>query len=252
MNSETRRLDLGEYCRRIEDHLTKANAGHLVRIVGPGFDLVRGWAAAGVPLSVVYRGIDLKVERHREGVAKRPLRIEFCAGDVQAIFDHWRRAVGVGLAVTESAEGEDTPQPEAGEPPGEAQAAPKPRSLSRHLDRAIDRLSRASARLDMPGGLREECARILDALAALRETPGKRRGSERDEAAALLASLDAELGAAARRFVPEEWMTAVRVEAASDLAPFRARLAADAWERSMDVTVDRLTRDRFGLPVLAL
>jgi hypothetical protein len=52
--------DLGEYCRRVEDHLTRVNAGHLVRIVGPGFALVRQWADAGVPLSVVYRGIDLK------------------------------------------------------------------------------------------------------------------------------------------------------------------------------------------------
>jgi hypothetical protein len=47
-------------------------------------------------------------------------------------------------------------------------------------------------------------------------------------------------------------MDELRAEAAADLAPFRARLAADAWDRSMNVTIDRLLRDRFGLPTLQL
>ena len=46
-------VDIGEYCRQVEDHLTRVNGGHLVRIVGPGFELVRGWANEGIPLSVV-------------------------------------------------------------------------------------------------------------------------------------------------------------------------------------------------------
>src|SRR3954464_963633 len=87
--------DVGEYCRRVEDHLTRASGGHLVRIVGPGFEIVRQWAIEGVPLSVVYRGIDLKAERHRAGQAARPLRIEFCEADVRAIYDDWGRAVGL-------------------------------------------------------------------------------------------------------------------------------------------------------------
>ena len=87
--------EIGEYCRRVEDHLTRANAGHLVRIVGPGFELVRQWAIAGVPLSIVCRGIDDKAERHREGKATRPLRIEFCEGDIRVLYDRWRRAIGL-------------------------------------------------------------------------------------------------------------------------------------------------------------
>src|SRR6188508_2149440 len=142
MEQLTAQVDLGEYCRRIEDHLTRANAGHLVRIVGPGFELVRGWADAGVPLSVVYRGIDIKAERHREGASKRPLRIEFCAGDVQAVFDQWRRAVGIMSIGTGAidADGGDAPEVEGVEG-GKDEASdpsPKRRSLSRHLDRAID------------------------------------------------------------------------------------------------------------------
>lgn len=252
MEQLTAPTDLGEYCRRIEDHLTRTNAGHLVRIVGPGFELVRSWADAGVPLSVVYRGIDLKAERHREGAAKRPLRIEFCAGDVQAVFDQWRRAVGI-MSVGNAANGTETG--DAADVEGtkdEGAEAPKRRSLSRHLDRAIDRLSRAAARIDAPEGLRAECTRLLQALATIRESSARLRGDARTEVEAALAALDAELSDAARRHAAPEWMDSVRAEAAADLAPFRARLPPEAWDRSMNVTIDRLLRDRLGLPALGL
>ena len=234
--------DLGEYCRQVEDHLTRVNAGHLVRIVGPGFALVRQWAESGVPLSVVYRGIDLKAERHREGSSRRPLRIEFCAADVQAIFDQWRRAVGVMTIGDAGPDGAETP---------DAEPERKRKSLSRHLDRAIDRLSRAAAVAELPEGLRQECARVLQALATLRESSARIRGAERLEADAALGDLDLDLARAARQHAPPAWIEALRAEAAADLAPFRSRLGADAWERSLQVTMDRLLRDRFGLPALA-
>ena len=244
-------VDIGEYCRSVEDHLTRANAGHLVRIVGPGFELVREWAESGVPLSVVYRGIDLKVERHREGAAKRPLRIEFCAGDIRSVFDHWRRAVGV-MTIGADPQGLHDGEVQADEQGDDKAAGPRRRSLRRHLDRAIDRLSRAAGQADMPEGLRVECARLLQELATLRETTARARGAARDEATATLATLDAELAAAARRHAPSGWITSLGADAEADLAPFRARLPADAWERSIAVTIDRLLRDRFGLPTLDL
>ena len=88
-------VDVGEYCRTVEDHLTRVNGGHLIRIVGPAFELVRQWAEAGVPASVVLRGIDLKAERHRLGNSTRPLRLEFCEADVRDVYRNWRRAVGL-------------------------------------------------------------------------------------------------------------------------------------------------------------
>ena len=47
-----------EYCREIEAYLTRKNDGHLIRIVGPGFRPVRGWAEQGVPFKIAYAGID--------------------------------------------------------------------------------------------------------------------------------------------------------------------------------------------------
>ena len=41
--------DASEYCRQVEAYLCRKNDGHLIRIVGPAFEQVCGWAARGVP-----------------------------------------------------------------------------------------------------------------------------------------------------------------------------------------------------------
>src|SRR5882672_12638611 len=77
-----------DYCREIEAYLCRKNEGHLVRIVGPSFELVCGWAQRGVPLKVAFRGIDRYVERYyAKGPRRRPVRIDFCEADVLEIED---------------------------------------------------------------------------------------------------------------------------------------------------------------------
>lgn len=229
------KTDVGEYCRRVEEHLTKVNGGHLVRVVGPAFELVRRWADAGVPLSVVFRGIERKAERRAAAGPGRPLRLEFCEGDVTAVFDAWRRAVGVGATeVTEGTEDTERRKP----------------SLSRHVERALDRLSRAMGRDEWTDGLRGDADRILVALAAIREAARTARGPARDELAGQLRALDADIASAAAAAAPAPLLAELRTEAERDLAPFRGRLAGDAWRQSVAITVDRLLRDRLGLPTL--
>jgi hypothetical protein len=65
-----------DYCRQIEAHLCRKNDGHLIRIVGPAFEQVCGWATRGVPLTVAKRADrtrTLLCERPR----RRPVRVEF-------------------------------------------------------------------------------------------------------------------------------------------------------------------------------
>ena len=239
--------DIGEYCRRVEDYLTRVNAGHLVRIVGPGFGLVREWAERSVPLSVVFRGIDNKAERHRHGKSTRPLRIEFCADDVRAVFNQWRRAVGLDANAMIPVE-EGT----AAETASAAEAPARPPALGRHLDRIIDKLGRASSREDLPAGLRDDADRILQAVAELRESSARLRGDAKAGAIDRLAGLEESLRTSVRAHAPAEWIAALRLDAEQDLAPFKSRLEAGAWNRSIDITVDRLLRDRFALPYLSL
>ena len=129
--------DTVDYCRQIETYLCQKNGGHLVRIVGPAFELVRGWAEQGVPLKVALRGIDRTVDRaNARGGRRRPLRIEFCESDVLALFDDWRRAIG--LAASRVGEETDEGVPDD----GAAEARPMPRKgpLAAHIQRCVTRL----------------------------------------------------------------------------------------------------------------
>src|SRR6266550_6429328 len=102
---------LADYCRQLEDYLCRKNEGHLIRIVGPAFDQVCGWAARGIPLKLAMSGVDRYFDRYyAKGPRRRPVRIEFCEADVLDVFDEWRRSVGVSGAsrAGESRENLDT------------------------------------------------------------------------------------------------------------------------------------------------
>ena len=61
-----------EYCREIEAYLCRKNDGHLIRIVGPSFERVCGWAAQGIPFKIACQGIDtyfVAVLRERHAAA---------------------------------------------------------------------------------------------------------------------------------------------------------------------------------------
>ena len=232
-------LDVGEYCRRVEEFLTRVNGGHLVRIVGPGFTLVREWAADGIPLSIAFHGIAAKADRPRSGASRRPLRLEFCVADVREAFRAWRRAVGVTASAA---------------PVDEALAVaeadgPKP-SLSKHLDRAVDRLTRAAGRIDLPDAFRDGVNEQLSVVVALREEGKKARGPARAAVAAKLPAVDTALAAIARAAAPPELLAQIQRDAETDLASYRHRLAPEAWTRAVAVGVDHALRDRFGLPAL--
>jgi hypothetical protein len=231
-------VDVGEYCRRVEEHLSRVNQGHLVRIVGTGFELVRQWAKDGVPFSVVCRAIDMKAERHRAGRSTRPLRIEFCEPDVRAVFQDWKRAVGVSAPAGSAT---DEPVDDAKRP-----------SLSKHFDRVITALTRAAARLETPTSLRDGVTRVLEGLVELRESARGRRGAQRDDVGESLARWDAELLNIARASVDGEALAHMRREAGSELQAYRSRMPPDVWERSLDVATDRLLRERLRLPTLEL
>jgi hypothetical protein len=237
--SDVAAADVGAFCRRVEEHLTRMNAGHLVRIVGPAFDLVKQWALDGMPISVVVHGIDRKAERHRHGHARRPLRIEFCEADVREAFEDWRRAVGM------------MPSSESGDS-GSSEDVPAPRkpSLTRHLDRVVERLVASGSRLDLPEPLRDRVNGVLADVVGLRDRARAARGPARDVVATALAPLDDALVAAARETTDAAAMRALADAAASELESYRARLSPDAWRRAVNATVDRLLRERLRLPTI--
>lgn len=229
-------MDVAEYCRELETYLCRKNEGHLIRIVGPAFEQVSGWAARGVPLAIAFKGVDQYCERYyAKGPRRRPVRIEFCEGDILTLFDDWRRAVGV-TPLSDSA----------------ADASPQAKrdTLPAHLDRAIARLTALRAGTPAPAfdRLLDDAVRELDrSRAAARQS----RGDARSALIARLAALDRDLIDAARAQVDAARRAALRAEAEAEIAPFAARMAPDARARALDAAFDRLVREAAGLPVLS-
>lgn len=226
--------DLSEYCRQVETYLCRKNGGHLIRIVGPAFEQVCGWAAQGVPLTIVFRGIDQVCERRQaKGAARRPLRIEFCEADILDLFDAWRRAVGVGAG----ARSEPAPEPA------------RRHGLGAHIDRAIARLTglRTGAR---SGAFVQAIGDVVRELDALRGEAQHARGARRSAVVARLEELDSLLAAAALAEVPSDTAATLRHEAAAEIAPFADRMPGEAHTRSVDAAFIRLVREALGLPTL--
>ena len=238
--------DTVDYCRQIETYLCQKNGGHLVRIVGPAFELVRGWAEQGVPLKIALRGIDRTVDRaNARGGRRRPLRIEFCEADVLALFDDWRRAIGLAASRVAEEAGEFT----VGDEATEARPTPRKGPLAAHIQRCVTRLLAPKAAPDAP--FDSEVERItaeLDTLAAEAVTA---RGEARSRIIDRLAALDGELLEAAKRRVDARLVAALQAEADAELAGFAGRMPAEGLARARRLAVDRLTREAFNLPVIS-
>jgi hypothetical protein len=222
-----------EYCHQIEAYLCRKNAGHLIRIVGPAFEQVCGWATMGVPLKVAFRGIDQYCDRYyAKGPRRRPVRIEFCEADILDLFDAWRRAIGVS-AVDGHVE----------------ENAPRKPPLARHLERAMGRLaacgdaSRSREFLEQVGAI----LRHLDQLAV--DAHGA-RGEARASIVDTLRTLDDDLLRIARAEANAELSARLAADAESELAPFKTRMPPSELTRARSAALDRLLRDAFGLPRL--
>lgn len=231
-------MEPGAYCRDVEAYLCRRNAGHLIRIVGPAFELVRGWEVEEIPLSVVFRAIDRTVGR-REAAGKRwrPVRIEFCAADVLAGFDEWRRAVGV------SAAGREGRQP--------ARRTPRRKSLAAHLDHAVLALTVVRGSSRYPPELGAAAGRLAVELDALRAAAKTARGSARQRLLARLAEIEGALMTVARDTADAALLETIRQEAERDLAPYRRRMPPGALRQALLAGADRLLRERLDLPRIA-
>lgn len=223
--------DFAEYCRELESYLCRKNGGHLVRIVGPAFEQVCGWAERGVPLTVAYRGIDRCCERlQAKGARRRPVRIEFCEGDILDLFDDWRRAVGVVQAQRD----------------GDTAAPTRKPALTAHLDRVVARL--VGSRTPRSPAFEHHVEVLLGEIDRLSGESKKSRGDARSAILDRLAELDRGLVQAAAAELDPDAIAAARREAEAELAPFGSRLTPDVRAQAVEAAFERLVRDLLGLP----
>lgn len=237
-------MEIADYCRDIETYLCRKNDGHLIRVTGPSFTLVAGWAAQGVPLKVAFAGIDRYFERYyRTGPRRRPIKIDFCEADILDVFDEWRRATGLTAATpaAERADASVTELPETRRGP----------SLPAHLERAVMRLTSARAGGTLGESFDDLIDRVAGELDAARAEARGLRGTARQRLIDRLAALDRELLNQARMALDEDAMRALTGEAEQELEPFRMGMTADVFARARDGAIDRLLRERYRLPTIA-
>lgn len=245
-------MDAGKYCREVESYLCRKNDGHLIRIVGPAFEMVCAWAEAGIPLSVVRRGIDYRHARYyAKGPRRHPLRIDFCKADILTLFDDWKRAVHVSGAAP--AADAASPEPQAADAGSRgAGATPRRRhSLGAHLDRVAAALSNWAP--PASGGnpaLDQALAGARNEVEKARADAGTRRGAARQSLIERLAALDQALVGAARQGTDAATRARLRSEATDSLAPFRERMLPDAFATAIDTATDHLLVDHWRLPRL--
>jgi hypothetical protein len=238
-NPKSQDEEVGEYCRQVEQHLCRRNEGHLIRIAGPRFDVVQNWFMRGIPIKIAMQGIDRTVERrHAKDSRRRPVPIEFCEDDVLDVFEEWRRAVGVSEAGAAGAAGAA----------GEASEARRG-SLPAHLERVIARLTTVRGGADRSlDPVLDEIVRELDAARAKAKTI---RGDARDAVIDRLRQIDASLIEALRQRADGQILEQLAADADEELKPFKARMPADAYQQSHQACIDRLLRERAGLPTIA-
>ncbi len=231
-----------DYCREVEAYLCRKNDGHLVRVVGPSFELVSAWAARGVPLKIAFAGIDRTFERdHRKGPRRRPLKIDFCDADVLDVFDEWRRAVGLAGA-QESDGGADAAAGEAGRRRGP--------SVPGHLARVVTRLSDARASGAIGEAFDDLIDRVSAELDAARSARGGIRGEARAALVARLAGFDEELIALARATLDAPALEGIERDASAELSAYRDRMTPDAYALGRRAAEARLVRERLNLPTV--
>ena len=228
----TAKPDVGEYCRQIETYLCQKNHGHLIRIVGPAFETVTGWAAQGVPLKVAFRGIDRYCERYyAKPGRRRPVRIEFCQADILDSFDDWRRAIGIA--------------PEG----AEAAALSRKPALASHIERVLSRIVAVRDSGQAPDLLKylETLVREMDDAS---RSARHARGDSREAIVARLEALDREMMSLAVETLGGEDARRLRREAEEELQSLAARMDAGVRAKAITGAFERLVREFLGLPIL--
>ena len=244
-------MSTGEYCRAVESFLCRKNDGHLIRVVGPAFEMVCDWERTGIPLGIIERAIEKRYLRYiADGARRRPLRIEFCEGDVLELFDQWRRAVGAPQVTEQRTWGVSV----VSESDSSHEKSSSRTTLPAHLDSVIQRLqcwSEARPSDCNDSELLRRVSKVVEFVSNCRKSANGLRGNARQEVIVKLKQYDEKLLVSIRASADEILMQRLESEARASLEPFRSRMAAEAFENAVTIATDRLLVSHFKIPSLS-
>ena len=244
-------MSIGEYCRAVESFLCRKNDGHLIRVVGPAFEMVCDWERTGIPLGIIERAIEKRHLRYTaDGARRRPLRIEFCEGDVLELFDQWRRAVGAPQVTEQHTCGVSV----ASESDSDNEKSSSRTTLPAHLDGVIQRLqfwSESRPPDCNDSELLRRVSKVVEFVSNCRKSANGLRGNARQEVIVKLKQFDEELLVTIRATADQILMQRLESEARASLEPFRSRMAAEAFENAVTIATNRLLANHFKIPSLS-
>jgi hypothetical protein len=206
-----------EYYQTVEEYFVSRRGDPLV-LSNAEWNLVRKWRLAGLPLRVVLRGVRDALDGHAHGWSReRKVRsLSYCASEVEAAGERWRRALATGAE------------------PG-LDAAEALRGFARDLLRGRDLGPRARA---LVGTLAPE----LEEKAA----------ASLDEVTPWLVEREARLVEALAQDLGSEGTRALEAEIDAGLARWRERMPARVVETLRRETRARRLLEAHGLPRLSL
>lgn len=183
--------------------------GSLLILSPLDWDLIKVWRDAGVPLSAVLRGIDDAFDKYAakktRGRARRVNGLAWCAQAVMEAAEQVRDAA-TGAAPQESA----------------AETGFEGSRIAKHLRECHTAILNAPA---LPAGAEALAAETASRLAEL-ATAAEAEKPDTEQLEQTLRTLEERLLAMLLAAVPEERVSALRAQAAREIAPYRGRMQA--------------------------
>ena len=222
------------YFTEIEERFQQRR-GSLLLLSTLDWALIETWRDAGVPLEAVLRGIDDAFDKYEarktKGRVRRVNGLGWCAQAVMEAAEQLREAA-TGVA----------PAAAGGEAPGF-----EGERIARHLLECAAQLNTAPAPAGALGLLGETAAR-LGTLAE--ESRAKLPATEALEQT--LRTLEERLLAMLLASSPEQELTALRLQASREIAPYRSRMQALQIRQIEQQFLEKRLLEKYGVPRLSL
>ena len=217
------------YFTEIEEYFVRRRGKHM--LVSPlDWSLIEAWKQTGIPLHVVFRGIDRAIEKRGSGAGGRRINsISYCQPAVLECFEEYQQAT-------------------LGESPAPGGAADNAAALARALEDLRDRLRAAAA--EFPDG--EAVGRVTRILSGLLEEIAAGRAPAMPVLEESLQACDGILLESARRHLEPERIEAFRREVEKEVKVYKKRVAAEMSRRIEANLLKRRIREAFGLPEFTL
>ncbi len=226
------------YFTEIEERFQQRR-GSLLMLSTLDWALIETWREAGVPLDAVLRGIDTAFDKHdakvlRTGVRTRKVNgLAWCSQSVmEAVEQAMEASVGSSIAAGEDA----------------VESGFEAEQVSRYLDDNAVRIEAATLASPADGVAAEMAARLHALAAGLRVQPA----GSLEELDRTLSVLEEKLFAALQTAAPEQEMTALREQAARELAPYRGKMQAVQIKQVQQQFLQKKMLEARKLPRLSL